>query len=80
MIKKALHIPCGILSKGWEELISANNSENFTLNEYEGVAYSIPYIPCWELEVCRPFPCKVSFDRTIAATSIPSLDYRLTNV
>ena len=32
-------ISCGILSKAWEELRHANNLENFSLNEYEGVAY-----------------------------------------
>jgi len=32
-------ISCGILSKAWEELRRANNLENFSLNEYEGVAY-----------------------------------------
>ena len=28
--------------KGWEELHRANNSENFILNEYEGIAY-VPF-------------------------------------
>ena len=32
-------VSCGILSKGWEELHRANKSENFSLNEYEGVPY-----------------------------------------
>eukprot|EP00253_Pinus_taeda_P034624 PITA_34624 len=32
-------VSCGILSKAWEEARLANNSESYTLNEYEGVAY-----------------------------------------
>jgi len=32
-------VSCGILSKAWEESRLANNSEGFSLNEYEGVAY-----------------------------------------
>ena len=27
------------MSKAWEELRRANNSENFSVNEFEGVAY-----------------------------------------
>jgi len=32
-------VSCGILSKAWEESRLANNSETYTVNEYEGVAY-----------------------------------------
>ena len=32
-------VSCGILFKGREELRQANNSENFSMNEYEGIAY-----------------------------------------
>jgi len=32
-------VSCGIVSKAWEESRLASNSEGFSLNEYEGVAY-----------------------------------------
>eukprot|EP00253_Pinus_taeda_P024863 PITA_24863 len=32
-------VSCGILSKAWEESCFANNSESYSVNEYEGVAY-----------------------------------------
>jgi hypothetical protein len=32
-------VSCGIVPKAWEESRLANNSESYSLNEYEGVAY-----------------------------------------
>jgi len=32
-------VSCGLLSKAWEESRLANNSDTYSLNEYEGVAY-----------------------------------------
>ena len=71
-------VPCGILSKGWEKLHRANKSENFSLNEYEGVAYvalpSFHKIEGFIVEESKYGEGNIQTDNRIFSTSLKGND------